>query len=174
MSTNLGLTCLDLPNKTLGATRGPVGKHRREYSVAPSVRDGSNAIITARIRRICRHSSYAALHKTDLLPLLPPSLPSDEMAKDLLLRRRHTDLHLLRAFTVAYFAIQTPRHGYTWITWRLSREDNKVSELAIPLAAGGLLVDIVLLILPLVAVTQLQLQTKRKVGLLLIFMTGFL
>lgn len=71
-----------------------------------------------------------------------------------------------------YFA--TPRHGQTWLDHSLSGNSLKAEVLSIPLAAVGLGIDIVLLVMPIAAVMGLQLPTKRKIGIVLIFMFGVL
>ena len=46
--------------------------------------------------------------------------------------------------------------------------------LAVPLAAVGLGIDIALLVMPIAAVVGLQLSTRRKIGVIFIFMFGIL
>ena len=81
------------------------------------------------------------------------------------------------AFYGATFIAQTvfsvPKPGETWLEHSLSK-DNKSDVLSIPLAAVGLGIDIVLLVMPIIAVIGLQLRTKRKIGILFIFMFGIL
>ena len=49
---------------------------------------------------------------------------------------------------------------------------NKSLALAVPLAAVGVVIDFYILILPIAAVSRLQMAKKRKVGLCLVFGTG--
>lgn len=74
--------------------------------------------------------------------------------------------------TIALFVLTTPRPGETWAVAILSKRQQMVSKLAIPVSSMGLVVDILLLILPSLAVYKLQLHTTRKIGLMLIFSTG--
>lgn len=76
--------------------------------------------------------------------------------------------------TIALFVFTTPRPGETWAAAILSKEEQMVSKLAIPVSSMGLVVDILLLILPSLAVYKLQLHTTRKIGLMLIFSTGLM
>lgn len=68
------------------------------------------------------------------------------------------------AATIAQLILATPKPGQTWINLMLS----------VPLSAVGLGIDIVLLAMPIGAVSRLQLPTKRKIGILSIFMFGLL
>lgn len=44
----------------------------------------------------------------------------------------------------------------------------------IPTSAFGVVIDLFILVLPIIAVLQLQLPTRRKIGVIVIFMTGLL
>ena len=81
------------------------------------------------------------------------------------------------AFYGATFITQAviivPKPGETWLEHSLA-PDNRDNVLSVPLAAVGLAIDIVLLVMPIVAVTGLQLRTKRKIGVIFIFMFGIL
>ena len=56
----------------------------------------------------------------------------------------------------------------------LSSRNYRQRTLSVPLACIGLVIDVLLLILPSVAVSQLQMNTVRKIGLLLVFGTGLM
>ena len=75
--------------------------------------------------------------------------------------------------TIALFVLTTPRPGENWVVSILSKREQMVSKLAIPISSMGLAIDVLLLILPSVAVYKLQLHNTRKIGLMLIFSTGF-
>ncbi|KAM0802924.1 hypothetical protein BDR22DRAFT_887254 [Usnea florida] len=66
----------------------------------------------------------------------------------------------------------TPRRGKTWASVAYSPAELKTLVLSVPVAAVGLAIDMYLLILPITAVMQLQLPTRRKVEVVLIFLTG--
>lgn len=70
--------------------------------------------------------------------------------------------------------IAIPRPGQTWLEHNLSGEAAKGVILSVPQAAVGLGIDIVLLVMPIAAVVGLQLPTKRKIGIMIIFMFGIL
>ncbi|CAF9919671.1 hypothetical protein IMSHALPRED_004693 [Imshaugia aleurites] len=46
--------------------------------------------------------------------------------------------------------------------------------MAVPVAAGGLIIDVWLFVLPLVAIYKLQLQSTRRIGLTVMFSTGLI
>ena len=75
---------------------------------------------------------------------------------------------------VASFVIATPRPGETWLEHFFSKMEKKSSDLPTPTSSFGLVTDLVILALPIIAVMQLQLPTRRKIGAILIFMTGAL
>lgn len=76
------------------------------------------------------------------------------------------------AATITQIVFEAPSPGQTWLEVALSKRSTKPNILAIPLAAVGLGIDIVLLILPIVAVASLHLPTKRKIGVMFIFTFG--
>ena len=78
------------------------------------------------------------------------------------------------AMTVAAFAFTTPRRGETWSEHFLSKEQRRSIAMPVPLSSFGLVIDLAILFLPVVAVMQLQLPTRRKIGLVCVFMTGLL
>lgn len=75
---------------------------------------------------------------------------------------------------VTMFVFATPRHGDTWSEHLFSKEELRSAHLPVPISSFGVVVDLVILLLPIIAVMQLQLPTRRKVGLICIFMTGSL
>ena len=78
------------------------------------------------------------------------------------------------ACTVAQIIFATPRPSETWSSHLMSSENAKGYILSVPLSAVGLFFDIVILVLPIAGTMQLQLPTRRKIGLTLIFLTGLL
>ena len=81
--------------------------------------------------------------------------------------------------TTFYLAVEifwlynmTPRRGQSWSSMTASPAEFKVLVLSVPVGAVGLGIDVYLLILPITAVMHLQLPTRRKVGVVLIFLTG--
>lgn len=78
------------------------------------------------------------------------------------------------AATIAQIVFEVPKHGETWVEDALSEDYWKGNVLSIPISAVGLGIDIVLLIMPIAAVIGLQLPTKRKIGIIFIFMFGIL
>lgn len=78
------------------------------------------------------------------------------------------------AASIAQIVFSTPRPGQTWLEHDFSGEGDKGQVLAVPLAGVGLGIDIALLVMPIAAVMGLQLPTKRKIGVMFIFMFGIL
>ena len=78
------------------------------------------------------------------------------------------------AVSVAQVVLLTPRYGQTWLEHSLSKESRKDQVLYVYIAAVGLGFDILLLVMPLVAVLGLQKPKQRKKGFLFIFFIGIL
>jgi hypothetical protein len=74
---------------------------------------------------------------------------------------------------LAQIIIRTPRPGET-LASRLQTTSAASESLAlsVPQSAVGLAIDLYILILPIIAVSQLQLPLRRKIGTSLIFATG--
>ena len=75
---------------------------------------------------------------------------------------------------IAQVVFEVPRRGETWLEHSLSPELPKANVLSVPLASVGLGIDIVLLVMPIAAVMGLNLSTKRKMGIIFIFVFGIL
>lgn len=76
--------------------------------------------------------------------------------------------------TGVQFAFATPRRGEGWFAHELTSNEHWVVVLSVPQSAVGLVIDLYILVLPLIAVSQLQLATRRRFGVILVFMTGIL
>lgn len=76
--------------------------------------------------------------------------------------------------TVAQLTFSTPRHGETWLSHQVTHNENLALAMSVPQSVVGLAIDLYILILPIIAVSQLQLAPRKKVGVMLIFMTGLL
>ena len=76
--------------------------------------------------------------------------------------------------TVCLFIFATPRRGESWLSHNFTRGEDLNIHYSVPQSGVGLVIDIYILILPIVAVSELQMATRRKVGIILIFATGCL
>lgn len=78
------------------------------------------------------------------------------------------------ATSITQIIFSTPKRGQTWLEHDFSREAGKARILSVPLSAVGLGIDLVLLVMPIAAVVGLKMPTKRKIGVIFIFMFGIL
>lgn len=78
------------------------------------------------------------------------------------------------AVTITAFVLNSPWPGESFIEGILSWHYLKFAQFSIPTGVIGMLVDWYLLILPIPAVLTLQISTAKKIGVLIIFMTGTL
>ena len=76
--------------------------------------------------------------------------------------------------SVASFVFATPSHGETWYEHILSKDERRTITMPIPISCFGVVIDLVILILPIIAVMQLQLPIRRKIAVNAVFMTGSL
>lgn len=79
--------------------------------------------------------------------------------------------------TIVLFILTTPRHGVTLAEQYLSLEVARTPfliKIVVALGYFNILSDLYILVLPISGVMGLNLQPKRKVGVILIFMTGLL
>ena len=78
------------------------------------------------------------------------------------------------ATTVAGLFLTTPRRGETWAERLLKKEVRNSFNVPVATSSFGVVIDLVILLLPMIAVMPLQLPTRRKIGLVCVFMTGLL
>lgn len=74
------------------------------------------------------------------------------------------------AFTVALIYYGTPRPGEKFYTHDLTNS----GRLAVPVAVVGFVIDVVILVIPIVAISGLQTSRRKKLGAMLIFLSGLL
>ena len=68
----------------------------------------------------------------------------------------------------------TRRKGESWGQHASSHLAQQNIKMSIPQSCVNLVLDLYILILPIVAVVKLQMAPRRKIGIILIFMTGLL
>lgn len=66
-----------------------------------------------------------------------------------------------------------PRVGHPW-DWTIIVKCSRETVFGVVLGIGNLALDVFLLILPMPVIFQLQLSTKKKIGILAVFMVGLL
>ena len=83
-----------------------------------------------------------------------------------------TLFYVTMSLCAIFFA--TPRKGESWGRHEGSHLAHLNVKIAIPQSCVNLVLDLYILILPIVAVIKLQMAPRRKLGIILIFMTGLL
>ena len=76
--------------------------------------------------------------------------------------------------SVCAIVFATPLKGESWGRHEGSNLARQNIRISIPQSCVNLVLDLYILILPIVAVVKLQMAPRRKVGIILIFMTGLL
>ena len=78
------------------------------------------------------------------------------------------------SFSIALFVIDTPRPWETWAELELSKRFEDSAKTKVPMAVGGMIADVWLLVLPLIAIYKLQLHQTRRIALTIMFSTGLM
>lgn len=76
--------------------------------------------------------------------------------------------------TIALFIFTTPRQDETWLSHQFTHSEQLALAMSIPHSCVGLAVDVYILVLPIIAVSKLQMPARRKVGIILLFATGLM
>ena len=76
--------------------------------------------------------------------------------------------------TVCLFIFATPFKGETWASHVDTRREQLDLKFSVPQSAVGLVIDVYILILPIVAVSKLQMAVRRKLAIMTVFATGLL
>ncbi|KAJ2986021.1 hypothetical protein NUW58_g5231 [Xylaria curta] len=74
--------------------------------------------------------------------------------------------------TISGFVYQVPNPGQTWQQGFMNQRYSQSFKWAIPVASGSLILDVYILVLPIIAILNLQLNTKKKLGFIAVFATG--
>ena len=80
-----------------------------------------------------------------------------------------TTLGFYSGMIMSNIVLSVPDQGQPWI-----ESSNRALILVVPLATGGLVIDLFILILPIIAISKLQLSPRRRLGVHLIFVSGAL
>ena len=76
--------------------------------------------------------------------------------------------------TVAPLILGTPRHGETWTDLPFAKDTTISITVPVVTSSFGVVIDLFILLLPIIAVMPLQLPMRRKIGVVCVFMTGLL
>ncbi|KAL8762522.1 MAG: hypothetical protein Q9184_001482 [Pyrenodesmia sp. 2 TL-2023] len=74
---------------------------------------------------------------------------------------------------VATLVFTAPAPGQTILEAVQSPRQSKARSMSLYVAAGSFILDVYILVLPIAGVSKLQLPTRRKLGVMAIFFTGF-
>lgn len=76
--------------------------------------------------------------------------------------------------TVCYFIFATPGRHETWVEHQTARGQRLDLDVSVPQSCVGLVIDLYILVLPILGVAKLQIPTRRKVGVMWIFMSAIM
>jgi len=77
-------------------------------------------------------------------------------------------------FTVLFFFFETPKKGESWLTKELSSNEHKSIKMAVPFTIIGLVIDLYILVIPIIGISGLRISKQKKVGIMIILLSGFL
>lgn len=72
------------------------------------------------------------------------------------------------------FVQATPRRNETWFSHVTTPLEQLSIKASVPFSSVNLVIDLYILILPIVAVAKLQMASRRRIGIILVFLTGLL
>ena len=113
------------------------------------------------------------VHKTLVLHLIPPDIPTHHTLTVVDTCRRYIAMAFYIATSVSLFIFATPGKGQTVNTVILPNLE-PLKELGLALGVFGVVSDFYILLIPITGLIQLQLEWRRKVGVMLVFLTGLL
>ncbi|KAF2121687.1 hypothetical protein BDV96DRAFT_627957 [Lophiotrema nucula] len=73
---------------------------------------------------------------------------------------------------ICVFVFATPRRGETWFAHQTTPAEKRTLQLSVPQSIIGLIIDLYILLIPVIGVSGLKLSLKRKIGVILIFLSG--
>lgn len=78
----------------------------------------------------------------------------------------------MTAFMVAQLVYLTPAPGMSWFEQQTSSHATAAIKLSYPVASVSLAMDVLIFVIPIIGVSNLKLSTRRKFGVILVFLTG--
>jgi hypothetical protein len=73
---------------------------------------------------------------------------------------------------ITMFYFHTPRPHETWLAHEESKYGQITTRLSVPQSVVGLVIDIYILVIPIIGITSTKMSTKRKLGVILVFLSG--
>ncbi|CAG8956288.1 hypothetical protein HYFRA_00003668 [Hymenoscyphus fraxineus] len=77
-------------------------------------------------------------------------------------------------FTISSFIYATPKKGESLLSHQTSNGEVKLMRMSVPQSSIGLVLDLYILVVPILGVAGLKMSARRKTGLVLIFLSGFM
>ncbi len=78
------------------------------------------------------------------------------------------------AMTVCMFILGTPAPHQTLVEHATTHDEAIILNFSVPQSCVGLVIDLYILILPILGVSRLQMSPRRKVGVILVFLSGIM
>ncbi|CAL8579514.1 hypothetical protein XPA_005254 [Xanthoria parietina] len=155
----------------IASIQGPLGKHMWNISVAELI--GNSFSVPLYIMQVTGSATLGLIKLAIFLFYLDIFWPLIWCRRTIYIGASLSSAFYL-SITIVQFYFMTPRPGETLSRHLAGRTAAKVNRLGIPTSAVGLAIDIVLLIIPIRAVSQLQMAKKRKMRLYIIFLVGIM
>ena len=171
-----------------GCDKGTLGRHAWDVHLNKLLSQPSLVVCTANIylKMVCAHGIQQDYITTIM------AVPSLGLIKSTLFIQYYAIFWPLRwvrisvwigaslsilfytVIAIVAFVLNSPWPGESMLDAILSWHYSAFSRFSIPIGVIGMLVDIYLLVLPIKAVSTLNIRTGKKIGLIVIFLTGTL
>ena len=174
---------------TSGLTKGSAGKQKWDKPLA-EVLKGDAAIASLTLLEKCTHRVLTSSKPNYIEAVIPsPTFLFIKVTFFLMYLQIFWPMRWMRycayggatllfAFyggaTIVLFVLSTPARDESYQHRLMKFRKPQAHAFLVVLPAVGLAFDVFILILPIIAVTKVQLPLKRRIGLFLIFMTGIL
>lgn len=153
----------------LGTQHGYVGRHSWDVSVLQLME--SNFFVTSYLENILCPAGLGFIKLSFFLLYLHLFAPSSSLKTAIWIGGSVSTV-FYTLIVILTFIFMTPRPHETFAAHTATSLATKQVQMSVPLAAIGVFLDFYILILPIVGVSRLQLPSKRKFGVAIVFMTG--
>ena len=78
------------------------------------------------------------------------------------------------ATTVCFFTFTASARHQTWASHKIAKTESLDVAFALPQSCVGLVIDVYILILPIIGVSKLQMPLRRKIGVIIVFLSAIM
>lgn len=79
---------------------------------------------------------------------------------------------LFLAFAIAQIVLLVPHAGQSWLAMYSDPREMDANKISIPISVASFIIDMYTFIIPMAGVANLKLSNRKKMGVMLVFLTG--